>query len=113
MDVSVESVNSTAVAIKWSPPLSPNGILLFYNIKYYGYKNSEVFSFYLSMFNNAYGYLKMQGDDVTTQEKEYLVPATSDNSAVLSGLQSGITYSFEVWTSIVNYCYSRNTKNHR
>ena len=48
VDIGVESVNSTAVAIKWSPPLSPNAILLFYKITYDGYKISEVFSFGLS-----------------------------------------------------------------
>ncbi|CAI8041621.1 Tyrosine-protein phosphatase Lar [Geodia barretti] len=77
VDIGVESVNSTAVAIKWSPPLSPNGILLFYKITYDGYKISE-------------------GNDVNTPENEHSVPATGGNSAVLFGLQSGFTYSFEV-----------------
>ena len=38
LDPSVELVNSTAVTLKWSPPDSPNGNLLYYRITFYGYK---------------------------------------------------------------------------
>ena len=41
VDISVELLNSTAVTLKWSPPFSPNGNILYYKITYYGYKASE------------------------------------------------------------------------
>ena len=42
VDGSVEMVNSTAVQLKWSPPISLNGHLLYYTITYYEHKASEV-----------------------------------------------------------------------
>ena len=41
LDPSVELVNSTALTLKWSPPVSPNGNLLYYRITFYGYKTDS------------------------------------------------------------------------
>jgi len=41
VELSAHVVNETAVILNWSPPDSPNGIILFYEIKFYGYKTSE------------------------------------------------------------------------
>ena len=51
LDPSVELVNSTAVTLKWSPPDSPNGNLLYYRITFYGYKtDSKVSQIYTAEF---------------------------------------------------------------
>jgi receptor-type tyrosine-protein phosphatase Q len=42
VNATVELANPTAVVLKWGQPVSPNGKLLYYNIRYYGYKSPEV-----------------------------------------------------------------------
>ena len=37
----VESVNKTAVIFSWEIPQFPNGVILEYEITYYGFKNAE------------------------------------------------------------------------
>ena len=32
MDINVTTMNSTAIHIQWDPPLTPNGIIIFYTI---------------------------------------------------------------------------------
>ena len=43
VDVTIVPSNSTATAVtlKWSPPLSPNGIILYYKITFYGHEPSD------------------------------------------------------------------------
>jgi len=41
VNLSAQVVNATAAVLKWSPPDSPNGIILFYQIRFYGYEPSE------------------------------------------------------------------------
>ena len=41
VELSAHVVNETAAILNWSPPDSSNGIILFYQIRFYGYKTSE------------------------------------------------------------------------
>lgn len=37
-----EVLNSTAVSLSWNPPDNPNGVILGYQLTYYGYRNPEM-----------------------------------------------------------------------
>ena len=37
-DLDVTKVGSSAVRVSWSPPLSPNGVILEYQVHYVGYE---------------------------------------------------------------------------
>jgi len=37
-NIKLEMVSKTAVSLSWAPPDSPNGVILEYEVFYYGYK---------------------------------------------------------------------------
>ena len=40
-ELKLEVLNETAVSLSWAPPDSPNGVILDYEVIYYGYKPVE------------------------------------------------------------------------
>jgi len=40
-ELKLEVLNETAVSLSWAPPDSPNGVILEYEVIYYGYKPVE------------------------------------------------------------------------
>ena len=40
-NVTIDIFDSTSVTLKWGPPLSPNGIVLYYKVTFYGYKEES------------------------------------------------------------------------
>lgn len=41
VNVTIDIFDSTSVTLKWDPPLSPNGIVLYYKVTFYGYKEES------------------------------------------------------------------------
>ena len=105
-DLKVIKLNVSAILLSWSPPTSPNGILLEYKVIYLGYKSSKDMPLDVSSNDKArittYNETQLQDKDVSIEDGPYdLLIAHPETSVQLKGWVSNLTYTFIVSSMVL------------